>query len=164
MSDLKYGVVDGQPQHTFWGVTGTLITSGLLPAKSGRLVVYDVSDTTWKQCADNAAYITGYVEQVFPTAASCPAGTKVPIVSVKGHVFELPFARSGAAATLTQAILDAIVGLKIDIYVDGSYIQYADDANSGTAGNQAVLLVEGGNLANNTLYVSVVDSAITSQA
>lgn len=153
---LKYGTFDGKDDVIV--VSGAFKASQKLPAKSGRFVIYDTSEAYWIPADDNAAAIGGYVEQSLTTSATA-GGTVLPIIDPKGRIFELPYAATGAAATLTATVLKTLIGKFIDLYVDGDGIQYADNA-----ANQAILRVEGGNVDNNTLYVSIKDSVVTQQS
>jgi hypothetical protein len=164
--DLKYGCIDSHPMEEIKGITKGLAASTVLPAKSGRFVVYDVSNAAYEAIATDAAAISAYVEQVVTAAQSTATKNtaKPALFSVKGKTFEVPFARAGAAYTLTQAILDAIMFLQIDSYVDTNGIQYGDDANSGSIGTQHLYLVVGGNVDRGTVFVQVVDANITSKA
>ena len=156
MAKLKYGIADSKQNESYY--TGAFYASQKLLAKSGRFVVYDISDGYMKACADNAAAVTGYVEEVMTTSAT-NGGTSLRIIDVRGKTFELPYAASGAAATLTEAVGKALIGKKIDLYVDADGVQYADNA-----ANQAAFRVAGYNVAENTLLVSVLDANIVSQA
>lgn len=156
MSKLKYGVVPtGQPMRRLADNAG-FKASEVLSAKSGRFCVYDISETYWMVCDDNADTIGGYTPSVKSSVGT--SGDRFPVFSVAGHWFELPYAASGVAATLTDAVGKALVGKKIDLLV-ASNIQYADNATS-----QAILRVVDYDVAENTLTVEVIDSAIGSQA
>jgi hypothetical protein len=83
--------------------------------------------------------------------SSTKGGTKFPITDVEGRISELPYAVSGAAATLTLAVAKTLIGKKIDLYVDANGVQYADNTAS-----QAVLQVKGYSVKRNTLRVMVI--------
>lgn len=153
MSKIKYGLCDNKEDLVL--TKGAFGASKVLPAKSGRFVIYDISDGYWKGVANDTTAIGGYLEQSLTTSTSAGA-TVLPIIDVKGRTFELPYAAAGAAATLTEAVLATLIGKLIDIYVDANSVQYADNA-----ANQAIFRVEGGDVAENTLKVSIIDSAIT---
>ena len=156
MAELKFGTVDGKVNEIY--TKGAFQASQVLPAKSGRFVTYDVSDASWISCENDEATIGGYVEESLTTSATKGA-TSLGIISVRQRVFKLPYAAAGAAATLTAAVAITLVGKLIDLYVDGNGVQYADNAAS-----QAILRVEGHDVDNNALLVSVIDSAIVQQS
>lgn len=149
----KYGVVQGSP---IFSTTGKFGASDVLSAKSGRYVVYDVSETYFRAVNNGENKITGYVEESL-TCSATAGNTVLPVaLNVADFVCELPYSFDGATATLTQATLDTIIGKLIDIYV-ASNIQYADNR---TTVADSILRIVGGSVENNTLYVTVVDSAI----
>jgi len=151
MSKNKLGTCDGKQDVVL--CEGAFYASAVLSAKSGRFVIYDTTSGYWKVAPDNADKITGYVEEHL-TCSATSGGTVLSIISVRDRVFELPYAASGVVATLTDAVGKTLIGKLIDVYV-ASDIQYADNATS-----QAILRVEGYDVAENTLKVSVIDSAI----
>lgn len=151
MADLKYGIRSGTPNYTH---LAPFKASEVLSAKSGRLVLYDISDAYWRLVANGEAVVGGYVDHSL-TCSATAGQTKLPIATnVDQLVFEMPYAYNGAAATLTSAVLETIVGKLIDIYV-ASNIQYADNRDSVS---DSVLEVVGGDVNANTLYVKVVAS------
>lgn len=151
MAKLKYGVIDGKPEFT---CMGKFAASQVISRLSGRYVVFDASDDDFDVCADDAAAITGYVEQDLTTNATADV-TELPIATNVGDfVTEMPYALAGTAGTLTQALLDTYLGDTCDLAVISS-IQYADIAT-----DQDVFVVVGGSVVNNTLYVRVIDSVI----
>lgn len=157
-SRLKYGVRFGMPLFT---TVGEFNSSVVLSPKSGRYVTYDESGDHWILTPDNGADIGGYVQHSL-TTSSTDKGTKLPIATNIGDfITEMPYANDGSASTLTAALLLDLIGgdedLGCDIYV--STLQYADAATS-----QKVIRVHGGSVKNNTLYVSVIDTAIDRQA
>lgn len=155
----KYGVRFGTPDFT---TKGALYTDGstavVLSKKSGRYVVNDVSDDAFKICADNAAAITGYVEQDLTSSTTSKKTVVSVATNVDQFVCELPYALAGAAGTLTDATLADAKGRQIDLYV-ASNIQYAD-----VASDQAVFECVGGSVENNTLYVKVIAATMLNQA
>jgi hypothetical protein len=155
MAKLKYGVAPGYGEPIF-SYKGKFLGSDVLSAKSGRYVVYDISDGYFRAVNDGENRITGYVEQAL-TCDSTSGNTVLPIATNVGlFATEMPYSFDGLVATLTQAVLDTIVGKLIDIYVLNN-IQYADNR---TVVADNVLQVVGGDVAENTLYVVVVGSVI----
>lgn len=163
----KYTFCDGK--KSFVMCKGALDASQKLPAIGGRFVYWDISDAIWKACADNAVAIGGWVEQ---STDSLPAGTgatkatsttkgadKFAIIDVEDRIVELPYAASGASATLTEAVGAGLIGKKIDLYVDANGVQYADNAT-----NQAILQVKGYDVSRNTLKVEVIPAYIVQVA
>lgn len=162
MSKLKYTSNDEKRDRVM--CLGAFYASQKLPAKSGRFVYYDISDAYWKACADNSVTLGGWVEQhtsdlTSDATSATNGGTKFQIIDVEGRTFELPYAASGAASTLTETVGAALIGKKIDLYVDSDGIQYADNT-----ANQAVLQVKGYNVAENTLTVMVIPAYIVQLA
>ena len=155
---LKYGTTDGKTDEVF--TQGAFAASVKLLAKSGRFVVYDVSDGYWKAAVNDATQISGFVDEVM-TASATAGATKLPIRRVQERTFELPYAAEGAAAALTEAVGKALIGKLIDLYVDANGYQYADNLATPL---QKILRVEACSVARNTLTVSVIDSAIVQQA
>ncbi len=150
MSKLKYGVTDGIPQYT---TEGTFLASDVISKKSGRYVVYDISDGYWRAVNDGEAVVGGYI----PEDATCST-TSVDKFSIATNVdqfsTEMPYSFDGAAATLTQAVLNTLIGKFIDIYVANN-IQYADNR---TTVADSLFIVTGGSVAENTLKVKVSSS------
>jgi hypothetical protein len=130
---VKLGACDNKLD--FEMCIGEFSASQKLPAKSGRFVYWDISDGAtsggWNACTDGIATFGGYVKQHLTTSATKGA-TKLPIIDIEGRVFELPYAASGAAATLTEAVGRILLGKKIDLYVDSDGIQYAENATDFT--------------------------------
>lgn len=157
MGLMKYTSCDNKPDLVM--CEGAFYASQKLPATGGRFVYYDISDGYWKACTDNITTFGGWVEQADAVTSTTNGGTKYPIIDVEGRVFELPYATSGAASTLTEAVGKTLIGKKIDLYVDANGIQYADNA-----ANQAVLQVKGYDAARNTLKVMVIPAYIVQVA
>ena len=156
-TQLKYGVRYGKPEFTH---NAKLLASTVLPAKSGRFVVYDISDGYFKAVATSGSYISGYIEESL-TASATSGVTVLPLATnVQECIFEVPYATSGAAGTLTQAVGDALVAKKVDLYVDTNGIQFANCS----ATSQALLEIVGFSVPNNTVYVKVVDAAQNQQS
>ena len=164
---VKLGSCDNKQDEVL--CVGGFEASQKLPALSGRFVYYDISSGAsnhagWLACADNSVTIGGFCNHdtdlmTSKATSSTANGTRLPIISVKDRVFELPYAASGAASTLTLAVAEALIGKKIDLYVDDNGVQYADNATS-----QEVLQVEGYSVERNTLKVSVVPAYIVQLA
>ncbi len=152
MSKMKFGIAPGPaPEIT---VEGAFSLGTILPAKSGRFVCFDISNTYWRAVATNETAITGYVDESVTTSATLY--DKLPIVTnISRVVFEIPYASAEVAGTLTQAIIDANIGLLGDLYVDGNGIQYCDIAST-----QDLFHIVGGSVENQVLYVTVADSKI----
>lgn len=155
MAKLKMGVISGKPLFT---TMGKFKASEVLSARSGRYVTFDASADYYVVTPSNNGEVSGYVEQNLTCIATDKA-TELPIATNIGDfVCELPYASGEATdSTLTQANLDTYLGDHIDIYT--STIQYADISTS-----QGIFVVVGGSVANNSLYVRVVDGDIDQQA
>ena len=152
---LKYGLAPGSAEPIFGHALMPFYASQVFSLLSGRYVRFDTDYGYWKICENNASLVGGYVMEGGFTGSSTSGATKLPVIrNVNKCVFELPYAATGAAATLTAAVLAVLYDKLIDIYV-ASNIMYADNAT-----DQANLRVRGGDVDNNTLYVSVIDSAI----
>lgn len=153
MADLKFGTCDGKENITF--TEGAFGSSQVLPSKSGRFVVKASGASIWTAAADNAVKLGGYLEESLTTSA-ISGETKLPVIDLRGRTFELPYAAAGAAATLTEVVGITIIKKLIPLYVDGNSNQYANNAAGG-----GILRIEAFSVANNTLKVSVIDSAIS---
>jgi hypothetical protein len=152
---LIYGLAPGSAEPLFGATLRPFKASQVFKALSLRYVRYDTGDGYWLTCGDNEAAVGGFVMESGFTGSSTAGATKLPVIRNVGQcVFEGPYAAAGAAATLTQAVLDTLDDKIIDLYVASS-IQYADNATT-----QHILRVHGGDVDNNTLYVSVMDADI----
>jgi hypothetical protein len=152
---LKYGVVWGTP---IFGHKAPWLASDVVSKKSGRYCVYDISDGYWRASNNGENKISAYVEHDF-TAGSSSGAEEYPVAqNVNAFCTELPYAIGGAAGTLTEALLATYLSLLMDLYV-ASNIQYADIQT-----NDNILRCWGGSVSHNTLFVTVVDSAIASIA
>jgi len=157
---LKYGWAPGYGGEPVYSIRPNgdanpgFLASEVLSKKSGRYVIYDISDAYWRVCADNETKIGGYVDQDL-TCSSTNGGTKLAIAqNVDQFCTEMPYAVAGAVGTLTAAVLKTIIGKLIDIYVIGG-IQYADNAAL-----QTILRVVDGSVERNTLIVTVLNAKI----
>jgi len=154
MSKSKYANTGllGEPEYT---TVGGLYASTILPAKSGRYLVLDISDACWRAPATNEAAVNGYVDQHLESG-KCSAtknGTKLSIATnVTEFATEMPYSESEAAVTLTAAKLVLATGVAGDFYV-ASNVQYWDNASS-----QDVLKCVGGDVAEGTVYVVVLSA------
>ena len=154
----KYGIAPYSGLDPIYGPEMGVYTSNVFSLKSGRYCVYGTSSAGMLACADNAAAISGFTQWT-GTASATTLATKISVAyNIDQFATEMPYAASGAAATLTAAVLITIYSKLIDIFVS-SNIQYADNAAS-----QSVLRVVGGDVAENTLYVHVVDSKMNQAA
>jgi hypothetical protein len=148
MCKMKYGIIDGKPRVT---TDAPMYASTVLPAKSGRFIVYDTSATYYRAPATDEDAITAYVEQNLTCSATSGSDRLPAVTNLAELTFELPYATSGAAATLTAAVLETLKGKLVDIYVDGDGVQYAN----ASASTDDMFVVQGGSVAENTLYVTV---------
>lgn len=152
---MKYGLAPGSADPIWGSSLAKMYASVVLNHLSGRYVRYDSGDAGWILCANDEAKVGGYIMESGFTCNATTGITQLPVIrNVNECAFELPYAASGAAATLTQAVLDVLWDKIIDIYVTGN-IQYADNATS-----QTIIRVRGGDVENNTLYTSVIDADI----
>jgi hypothetical protein len=155
---MKYSSCDNRVD--FIKCVGAFVASQKLPKLGGRFVYYDISETGWKSCTDGIQTIGGWVDQ---DTDSMPAGTyatgatsttalatKFPITDVEHRIFELPYATSGAAATLTEAVGATLIDHACGLYVSSASIQYADPTKS------AVFVIKGYDVSRNTLKVEVL--------
>ncbi len=154
----KYGVAPYSTVKPIESPEGLFYASQVLSKLSGRYVVYGTSSTYFLACADNAAAASGYVTWT-GTTSSTNGGTKLAIaMNIDQFATELPYAASGAAATLTNAVLVTLYSKLIDMYVT-SNIQYADNNAS-----QSAFRIVGGDAAENTLYITVLNSKLNQAA
>lgn len=153
MGVLKFSSCDNKLDFVM--CVGAFEASEKLPAGGGRFVYYDISEGNWKACADNGQAIGGWVEQAKDATTATDGADKFPIIDVEGRLFELPYAKDGSAATLTEAVAKTLIGKKIDLYVDANGVQYADND-----ADQAVFQVKGYNVERNALKVQVIPAYI----
>lgn len=157
MALLKYSSCDNKKDFVMG--KGAFYASQKLPPTGGRFAYYDISDGYWKSCTDNQQAIGAWVEESDAVTSTTNGGSSYQLVDVEGRIFELPYAASGAAATLTEAVAKTLVGKLIDLYVDSNGVQYADNA-----ADQAVFQVKGYDVSRNTLKVQVLDAYIVQVA
>lgn len=151
----KYGLAPGSAEPIFGDALMPFKASQVFSALSLRYVRYDTGDGYWITCGDNESAVGGYVMDAGFTGSTTSGATKLPVIRNVGQVVvEGPYAADGAAATLTAAVLATLYDKIIDIYVTAN-IMYADNAAT-----QNILRVHGGDVDNNTLYVSVMDADI----
>ena len=141
---LKYGKISDTPIDS---IIAELPYSTVLSAKSGRFLTKNKTSDRFAVTTATDTQIDGFTESNL-TANASGAYTKVPIeLPNYESSYEIPYYDTDDGV-LTQDKLDALIGEVCDIYV-ASNIQYANA--SGTT--YKVLIIVGGNVANNTLYV-----------
>lgn len=160
VAQLKLGIRIGSQELAKFSYLAKLGASVVLPAYSGRFVVCGTSTGYHIAIATSAAAISGYIEESL-TSSSTAGVTQLPLCTNIDMVeFELPYATGGAAATLTDAVLNTtsggLVGKTCDAYVDTNGIQYANVSSN----SQGVFLITGGSVANNTIFVRVPNAKI----
>ena len=136
--------------HTYYTQPQPLAASVVIKALSGKFVTKDGSgNLALSAAADTQIHgwaDVGTGDGTF-TASATAGDTKVPIVRDLQVVFEIP---NKTGQTLTEATLKTLMFKTCDLYVD-SGIQQADT----TASTTDVLVIVGGDVAKNWLYVMI---------
>ncbi len=154
----KYGIAPYSGIDPVFGPEIGLKASQTFYVKSGRYLTYDTGDTAFKSTANAEAAISAYTDWT-GTGSSTLLATKISMAfNVDQFATELPYAVS-AASTLTAAVLVTIYSKLIDLYV--STYQYADNNASI---QDSLFRVVGGDVAENTLYVTVVASKMNQES
>lgn len=124
-----------------------MAASQVFPAVSGKFVYNNSGAIT--AAANGQDEIIGAVEFV-GTTSSTAGGTRLPIDRSCETIYEVPAYLTSARATLTETVVNALIGKTCDIKV-ASNVQYADIG----AATDDVLLIVGWNPLNNTLLVTM---------
>lgn len=153
---IKFGIVNDSGDAKYTTPEAGFLASTVLLPRSGRYVVFSVAGGNLRAVAGATTRITGYVDEDLTTSATSGV-TRLPIAyNVDQFSTEMPYSFDGAAATLTQAVLNTLIGKLIDVAVIGN-VQHADNRTTQVS---AILRVTGGDVVNNTLHVTVTNAAV----